>query len=106
MKYDPEIHQRRSLRLKGYDYSQPGAYFLTISVRGRECLFGDVVEGEMRLNEVGQFVQMAWDELPKYYQGVGIDAFQIMPNHVHGIIVLNHAISPVGAGPCACPSLG
>jgi len=103
MKYDPEIYHRKSIRLRGYDYSQAGAYFVTICTKSKEYLFGDVVEGGMRLNEVGQMVQMIWDELPKYYQGVAINAFQIMPNHVHGIIILKHQIFSVGAGPRACP---
>ena len=103
MKYDPEIHHRKSIRLREYDYSQPGAYFVTICTKSKEYLFGDVVEGKMRSNEVEQMVQMIWDELPKYYQGVAIDAFQIMPNHVHGIIILKHQIFPVGATPCGCP---
>ena len=103
MKYDPEIYHRKSIRLRGYDYSQAGAYFVTICTKSKEYLFGDVVEGGMRLNEVGKMVQMIWDELPKYYQGVAINAFQIMPNHVHGIIILKHQNFSVGAGPRACP---
>jgi len=104
--YNPDIHQRKSLRLKGYDYSKPGAYFVTICIKSRECFLGEVVKGRMNLNEKGQMAQMAWGELPEYYQGVVIDAFQVMPNHIHGIIILNHPISPVGVGPCACLSAG
>jgi putative transposase len=88
---------RRSIRLRGYDYARAGAYFVTICVQNRECLFGDVVDGQMVLNDAGRMVQTVWDELPEYYPGVETDAFQIMPNHIHGIIVL------VGAGPRACP---
>ena len=106
MKYNPEINHRRSIRLKGYDYSKAGAYFITVCTKGKELLFGNVVEGEMHLNEIGGMVQMVWEELPEYYPGVAIDAFQIMPNHIHGIIILNHPIPPVGAGSCACPFLG
>jgi len=79
---------------------------VTIGTKNRECLFGEAVEGEMHLNEIGEMVQTVWEELPEYYSGIGIDVFQIMPNHVHGIIILNHEISGVGAGPCACPFLG
>ena len=103
MKYDPEIHHRKSIRLREYDYSQAGAYFVTICTKSKEYFFGDVVEGGMRLNEVGQMMQMVWDELPKYYQGVAIDAFQIMPNHIHGIIILNHPISPGRGNPLWLP---
>jgi REP-associated tyrosine transposase len=87
---------RRSIRLRGYDYSLAGAYFVTVCVRKQEFLFGDVVEGEMRLNDAGWIVQATWDGLPSHYAGVRIDAFVIMPNHVHGIIVLTER--DVGAG--------
>ena len=99
-RYDPERDYRRSIRLKGYDYAQAGAYFVTICVQDRECLFGQVVEGEMRLNDAGLVVQAVWDELPDHYPGVNADTFVVMPNHVHGIVIL------VGAGPRACPNSG
>lgn len=101
MTYDPHKHHRRSIRLKGYDYSRMGAYFVTIVTQGRECLFGQVVDGEMRLNDAGRMVQAVWDQLPVFYPGVQVDAFIVMPNHIHGIIVLTG--HPVGAGPRACP---
>ena len=88
MIYDPDRHHRRSIRLRGYDYSQPGAYFITVCTHDRACMFGEVVDGEMQLNEYGQIVRDAWDDLPNHYAGVTLDAFVIMPNHVHGIIVL------------------
>jgi REP element-mobilizing transposase RayT len=80
--------RRRSLRLKGYDYAQAGAYFVTVCTQDRACLFGDIVDGEMRVNEAGRMVQTVWDELPVHYAGVGIDAYVIMPNHIHGVIGL------------------
>jgi REP element-mobilizing transposase RayT len=98
MKYNPDIHHRRSIRLKNYNYSQAGAYFVTICTHDRECLFGDVVGGEMRVNSAGEMVLKAWNDLPVKYPNVDTDEFILMPNHVHGIIVLS-----VGAGPCACP---
>jgi putative transposase len=88
MKYDPAIHHRRSIRLQGYDYSQAGAYFVTICTQNRECLFGDIVNGGMRLNEAGRVVESVWDGLPGHYAHVELDAMVIMPNHFHGIIVL------------------
>jgi len=97
VRFDPERLHRRSIRLKGYDYSQPGAYFITICTQDRACLFGEVVDGEMRLNDAGQMVQDVWDELPAFYPSVQTDAFIVMPNHIHGIIIL------VGADPCVCP---
>jgi len=88
MKYNPNIHNRRSIRLKGYDYSQAGAYFVTICTQNRKYMFGHVVDGEMVLNDAGRMVQTVWDEIPKFYHGIEIDEFVIMPDHVHGIIVL------------------
>jgi len=100
VKYDPQKHHRRSIRLQGYDYSRPGAYFLTICTHNRKCLFGKIVDGEMVLNDAGQMIVTVWNEIPQYYPGVGVDVFQIMPNHIHGIIII------VGAGPRACPDMG
>src|SRR5512137_1336233 len=88
-------HQRRSIRLPGYDYSQPGAYFLTLCTHERETLFGDVVDDVMRLNDYGEIVAAVWADLPNHYPHVELDAFVIMPNHVHGIIVI--ADNAVGA---------
>ena len=93
---DPDRHHRRSIRLKGYDYSLAGAYFVTISTQDRVCVFGDVVAGVMRLNEAGQMVSTMWDALPSWFPGVGLDAFVVMPNHIHGIMVFATRVS-VGA---------
>ncbi len=84
--------RRRSIRLKGYDYSQSGAYFVTIVTQGRVCLFGDVVEDRMRLNGAGEMVKTAWEGLPRRFRGVGLDVFVVMPNHVHGIIVMEESV--------------
>ena len=89
---DPQKPRRRSIRLKEFDYSQAGAYFVTVCTRDRTCLFGDVAASEMRLNEYGRIAFAAWEDLPNHYPNVELDAFVVMPNHVHGIIVL------VGAG--------
>ena len=99
MKYNPDIHQRRTVRLKDYDYSKTGAYFVTIVTQNRECLFGRIENDEIILNDAGKMIKNVWEELPLYYSGVDIDVFQIMPSHIHGIIVLN-----VGAAPCGCPN--
>ncbi len=88
MPYDPSWHHRRSIRLRDYDYALPGAYFVTICAQGRACLFGEVVGGEMRLSEPGLMIQEVWEALPSDYPGVALDAFVVMPNHVHGIAVL------------------
>jgi len=88
MRFDPERHRRRSMRLKGYDYSQAGAYFVTICTQGRACLFGEVVDGEMRLNDAGRMVVAEWERLPALFPNVVLDAFVVMPNHIHGIVIL------------------
>ncbi len=77
---------RRSIRLKGYDYGQPGAYFVTICTRGRVHLFGEVANGEMRLNELGRVAEWYWRHIPQHAPYVELDAFVIMPNHIHAII--------------------
>lgn len=87
---------RRSIRLHGFDYGQPGAYFVTVCTRDRACLFGEVVEGEMVLNAFGAIVQECWQDLPNHYPHVGLYEFVVMPNHVHGIIPLTG--ETVGAG--------
>mgnify|MGYP005856786213 CR=1 FL=1 len=79
---------RRSIRLEGYDYRWPGAYFITICTKRRVCLFGEVVAGEMHLNEVGRTVEGCWLRIPDHFPGVELDAFVVMPNHVHGILVI------------------
>jgi putative transposase len=90
------VHHWRPIRLKGYDYAQAGAYFVTICAHDRACLFGDLVDAEVVLRPAGRVVQNAWDELTKHYPHVGLDAFVVMPNHVHGIIMLSS--DPVEAG--------
>ena len=100
MQYDPGRHHRRSIRLPGYEYSRPGAYFITVCTRGRQCILGDVVDGEMSLNKAGRAVRAAWRDLPNHYPHIELDAFVVMPNHVHAIIVLvdETAHADVGAG--------
>jgi len=89
------------MRLPGYDYSQPGWYFVTICTKNRREVFGVVEEGRMDLNGIGENVQKCWQDLPNHYFCV-LDAFVIMPNHVHGIIQIPDEISvshiPVAAG--------
>ena len=90
MKNNPEKHHRRSIRLREYDYSQPGAYYVTICTQNHECLFGNIVDGHMALNEFGNICIHRWLEIPMHYHNVSLDEFVIMPNHVHGIIIINH----------------
>jgi REP element-mobilizing transposase RayT len=88
MVYDPSIHHRRSIRLRGYDYAGGGAYFITICTHCKIPQFGRIVEGEMILNETGRLMQKTWDDLPQRFTTLVLDAFQVMPNHLHAVFVL------------------
>lgn len=90
---------RRSIRLKDYDYAGPGAYFVTICTQNRLCLFGDIADGEMALNDAGCMVDKWWEKLRDKYDAVEIDEYVVMPNHFHGIIVITTRDSNVGAIP-------
>ncbi|PSR53426.1 hypothetical protein AHMF7605_07735 [Adhaeribacter arboris] len=89
MAYNPLIHHRRSIRLKGYDYSQSGAYFITLCPYHREHLFGEIVNGNTVLSEYGQIAFNEWVRTPVKRSNVALDVFVIMPNHLHGIVIIN-----------------
>jgi putative transposase len=101
--YNPNIHHRHSIRLKGYDYSQAGLYFITICVQDRKCLFGEIVMVEnfqpsMVLNDAGKIAVECWLEIPKHFPNAVLHKHIVMPNHVHGIIELIKIVSSnVGA---------
>ena len=88
MTYNPQNHHRRSIRLKGYDYSQEGLYFITICTQNRACLFGKIENGKMILNEYGQIACNEWIKTTEIRNNVELCEFVIMPNHIHGIIRL------------------
>ena len=88
-KFDPNKHHRRSIRLKGYDYSQAGAYYVTIVTYQRDCLFGDIMNKEMILNDFGKVADECWSAIPEHFPLVELGAYVVMPNHVHGIIVIH-----------------
>ena len=88
MNYDPDKHHRRSIRLKGFDYRQWGAYFVTICTQNRACFLGAVAGGEMQSTNAGEIAKATWNELPARFPSLGLDAFVIMPNHIHGIIMV------------------
>ena len=96
-KYDPQRHHRpfdaaqgrRSIRLADYDYSQPGAYFITLVTYQRERLFGNIANGEMRFSSMGQIAEEHWRLIPEHFPHVELGAYVVMPNHVHGIIIIN-----------------
>ena len=110
MKYDPMIHQRRSMRLKGYDYASPGAYFVTLVAYQREQLFGEVVNGEMKCSALGEIVREEWMRSIGVRKEIQLfeDENVVMPNHVHGIVWLvdvgADSVCPVNDG--VCPDLG
>ena len=88
---DAARDRRRSLWLEGYDYGAWGPYFVSIVVDRRLRLFGDVVDEEMRLNAAGEMAESVWAALPRRFPAVRLDAFVVMPNHIHGIIVIDHS---------------
>ncbi len=92
------LPQRRSLRLLDHDYSQAGAYFVTICTQERMCIFGQVVDGSMRLNALGEIVWSCWEDMPDHRPEVELDAFVVMPNHMHGIAVIADRRDGVGDG--------
>jgi len=101
MTYDPDIHKRHSIRLKDYDYSQAGAYFVTICSWQRECLFGEIIDDAMVLNDLGRIVADEWDRTPELRSNVDLDVWTIMPNYFHGIILIHDAT--VGAATAGDP---
>ena len=97
-KFDPQKHHRRSIRLKGYDYSECGAYFVTIVASRRECLFGKIANGEMKLNRVGEILQWEWLDLPKRSRYIQLGAFVVMPNHFHAILIFHENVGATRQG--------
>jgi REP element-mobilizing transposase RayT len=93
MSYDPLIHRRRSVRLKGYDYAQAGAYFVTICAFRKRCVFGRVQHDVMNFNRFGLMARDCWLEIPQHYPMVELDEWQVMPNHVHGILVITDDVN-------------
>lgn len=86
MPYDPNKHHRKSIRLKGYDYSKAGLYFITICVQNRKCLFGEIIEGEMILNDPGKMVYNEWIKIAERFTNIHLHEFIVMPNHFHAIM--------------------
>jgi REP element-mobilizing transposase RayT len=108
MKFDPQKHHRRSIRLQGYDYSQAGAYFVTMVAWQREALFGEIVNGEtpqggdVVLNDFGKIVSEKWQWLETQYEYVELGAWIIMPNHHHGILVIHDGRGGSQSAPTQC----
>ena len=90
--------RRRSTRLRGYNYRQTGGYFVTICVQDQKCLFGKIIDGQMQLNEIGKIVIECWNRIPQHFFSTELDVYVVMPNHVHGVILLS-----TGGSKSACP---
>ncbi len=113
MKHDLEKSRYNSIRLKDYDYSQNGAYFVTVCARNHESFFGNVFREEIVLNKYGKIVNQLWNELPNHFFNIESDWFMVMPNHIHGVIVINNecrggVTPPMGeeTSPLQIPKLG
>jgi REP element-mobilizing transposase RayT len=97
MKYNPKTHNRQSIRLKGYDYSQPGLYYITICVQNHRHLFGKIINGEMILNDAGTMIEKWYFEMENKYQNMKCDVHTVMPNHFHCIVVIVENINVMDA---------
>ncbi len=96
MSFNPDKHHRRSIRLKNYDYSQAGAYYITICVYNREHLFGDIIDSELQPNEYGKIAENEWIKTFQLRKNIEMDEFIIMPNHLHGIIIISNESDSTG----------
>lgn len=90
MKYNPDIHHRRSIRYRGYDYRQPGAYFVTLCTYHKAPLFGKIVEDIMQLSPFGDIAHVKWQDMPTHHTGLQCPVWVVMPNHLHGILVIEN----------------
>ncbi len=91
-RFNPDIHHRRSIRLSGYDYARRGAYFVTVCSHRRECVFGDILDGVVQLNEWGRIAREEWLRTKSVQPNVQLDVFVLMPNHFHGILVITDTV--------------
>ena len=96
--YDPKIHHRKSIRLPEYDYSAEGFYFITICTQEKRCVFGKIVDKEMKLNEAGEMIKRWYNKIPEKFHDIQYLEYIITPNHFHCIL------RNVGADPCVCPN--
>jgi len=106
MIYNPEKHNRKSIRLKGYDYSSPGYYYVTICTKKWKKWFGFVESEKIIHNHLGKLIHSIWSGIPNHYENTDLDQYIIMPNHIHGIIVINESdkFNVVGTEHCSVPT--
>jgi len=98
-RHDSDKHHRHSLRLRGYDYTQEGTYFVTVCLQDRVCLFGDISDEKMILNDAGLIAEKHWYDIPAHFPHIELDEFVIMPNHVHGILSITAAVGAKNFSP-------
>ncbi len=98
MTFSPDTHHRRSIRLQGYDYSQAGAYFITLCVHDRECLFGKILDEQMRINQFGRIIEAEWIRLGELREEIELGESVVMPNHFHGILIFKDNITSNSVG--------
>jgi putative transposase len=97
MKHNPLVHHRRSIRLRGHDYAQAGEYYVTLCIKDRECVLREIVRNEVKLSPFGEIAKTCWKEIPQHFPNTEVDEYVIMPNHLHGILLLKeHAHDLVG----------
>ena len=82
--------QRRSIRLRSYDYTRAGAYFVTLCTKDRECIFGEAIDGQVRLTDMGRVADECWSWILQHFKSVLTDAYVVMPNHLHGVLVVEY----------------
>jgi putative transposase len=103
METEAPLPHRRTIRLREYDYSQAGAYFITICAHQRRCLFGQIDNSQMRLSALGKIVEDEWFRSAEIRPSIGLDAFVVMPNHIHGVVLFETEPNPIpiikAAGP-------
>ena len=92
MTFNPDLHHRHSIRLLNYDYAQAGAYFVTVCAWQRDCLFGEIIDGEMVLNEFGRVVDTVYRRLLEHFTNINLDEYSIMPNHFHAILFIKDTV--------------
>jgi len=101
MRFNPDVHRRKSIRLKEYDYSENGYFFITICAQNSQCFFGSISDGNITLNQAGEIICKVWKDLKERFDNIILDEYIIMPNHLHAILALKN----VGAIPCGCPGV-
>lgn len=89
------MRRKNSVRLPGYDYASPNAYFVTLCVFGKSCVLGEIHSGKMILSEIGEVANQFWLEIPKHYNQIEIDEYVLMLNHIHGIVLIKDAVNSI-----------